>query len=400
MLSKVLRRPLDLFSEGPTELSTGLLSWLRPAASITADTILADLPGINTGTRAVSATVTHAEHLNIQGVSKRFGNTPVLKNVSVQVRQGEFVTLLGPSGCGKTTLLRIIAGLEVADSGVVCLGGRDLGNLPANKRPVNTVFQSYALFPHLNVFNNVAFGLRARRIAEPEVTRRVKDALEMLQLTDFATRQTHQLSGGQRQRVALARALVNEPEVLLLDEPMSALDAKLRSELQVELRRLQRRLGKTFILVTHDQDEAMTVSDRILLMRDGQIIQEGPPAHVYEHPTTQFVAQFLGAANLISARKTDNGLQTELGLLHARTTPSWESGTLAIRPERVRVGDNLKGGNMFTATVKDVIYRGDHCEVFFDQGNIRASVSSIMRLAPGENTSVQLPAEHLEVLSD
>lgn len=386
--------------EGPTELSTGLLSWLRPAASATADSILADLAGINTGARAVPASIAHAEHLSIQGVSKRFGNTAVLKDVSVQVRQGEFVTLLGPSGCGKTTLLRIIAGLEIADEGRVSLGGSDLGNLPANKRPVNTVFQSYALFPHLNVYNNVAFGLRARKTPESEVKRRVNDALDMLQLGDFARRQTHQLSGGQRQRVALARALVNEPEVLLLDEPMSALDAKLRSELQVELRRLQRRLGKTFILVTHDQDEAMTVSDRILLMRDGRIIQEGIPSDVYEHPTTQFVAQFLGAANLIPANRTDGGVQTEYGILKTRISPTWQQGTIAIRPERIRIGGNLGGPNIFTASVKDVIYRGDHCEVFLEPGNLRAAVSSVMRIAPGDNVVVQLPQEHLEVLTD
>ncbi|RLF56690.1 MAG: Fe3+/spermidine/putrescine ABC transporter ATP-binding protein, partial [Thermoplasmata archaeon] len=204
--------------------------------------------------------------LLIRGINKNFGPVEAVKEVSLDVQEGEFFTLLGPSGCGKTTLLRIIAGLELANSGNVILGGEDITSFPATKRQVNTVFQSYALFPHLTIFENVAFGLRSRKFPRNEVENRVSKRLEMLGLQDMAQRHPHQLSGGQQQRVALARALVNEPKVLLLDEPMSALDAKLRAQVQVELRRLQRKLGQTFILVTHDQSEAMVVSDQIAVM--------------------------------------------------------------------------------------------------------------------------------------
>ncbi|MBA3710681.1 MAG: ATP-binding cassette domain-containing protein [Planctomycetes bacterium] len=245
--------------------------------------------------------------LRVQGVDKRFGTTEVLRDAEVDVRPGEFVTLLGPSGCGKTTLLRIVAGFELPDRGSVVLDGVDITRLPANRRPVNTVFQSYALFPHLSVFENVAFGLRARGVAEAEVVARVGEAMDLLRFAELRDRRPHQLSGGQRQRVALARALVNRPDVLLLDEPMSALDARLRAEVQLELKRLQRRLGTTFVLVTHDQDEAMVVSDRILLMHGGRIVQAGAPREVYERPRTRFVAEFLGAANLIAATRTGQG---------------------------------------------------------------------------------------------
>ncbi len=243
----------------------------------------------------------------IEGIDKSFGPVQALKSVSLHVNEGEFFTLLGPSGCGKTTLLRIIAGLELPDSGRVILGGEDITHLPATKRQVNTVFQNYALFPHLSVYENVAFGLRARRFPKEEVNTKVRKALELLGLQDLADRHPHQLSGGQQQRVALARALVNEPRVLLLDEPMSALDAKLRAQLQVELRRLQRRLKQTFILVTHDQSEAMVVSDRIAVMNDGMIVQFGTPREVYESPRTRFVAEFLGAANLLKGPKRERG---------------------------------------------------------------------------------------------
>ena len=247
--------------------------------------------------------VTGDTGLALKGIDKSFGEVQALKDVSLDVCEGEFFTLLGPSGCGKTTLLRIIAGLELSDRGEVILGGEDITTLPATKRQVNTVFQSYALFPHLTIFENVAFGLRSRKYPKHEVENRVSKRLEMLGLQEMSDRHPHQLSGGQQQRVALARALVNEPKVLLLDEPMSALDAKLRAQVQVELRRLQRKLGQTFILVTHDQSEAMVVSDRIAVMNQGKIIQFGSPKEVYEQPKTRFVAEFLGAANLLQGRK-------------------------------------------------------------------------------------------------
>jgi len=231
--------------------------------------------------------------LAVTGVTKRFGPVTALSDVSLTVASGEFVTILGPSGCGKTTLLRIVAGLEVADGGQVFLGGNDITRLPAHKRHVNTVFQNYALFPHLDVYENIAFGLRSRRFPAEEVDARVRAALEMLHLEEMPRRRTFQLSGGQKQRVALARALVNQPDVLLLDEPMSALDAKLRAEVQLELRRLQRRLGKTFVLVTHDQNEAMTVSDRIFVMYRGRIVEQNTAEAVMSHPSNEYTIRLI-----------------------------------------------------------------------------------------------------------
>ena len=361
------------------------------------------LPGTSAapGQRADGA---RCPSLQVIGLSKAFGKVSVLTDVSFEVGAGEFVTLLGPSGCGKTTLLRIVAGLETPDEGRVLLHGANVNGLPANRRMVNTVFQNYALFPHLRVYDNIAFGLRARRFAPEKVRIRVGDALCLLQLGELAQRYPHQLSGGQQQRVALARALVNEPELLLLDEPMSALDAKLRVELQVELRRLQRHLGKTFILVTHDQDEAMTVSDRIMVMRDGNIEQAGVPSEVYERPVSRFVAGFLGSANLIRARR--NGcadeckLETELGLLTVRRRPQWEEGTLAIRPERVRVCSAPPAINGIKVRVRDSVYRGDHIDLWVEPGGLRLRTPPPAGVSRDEEIWVQLPPEHLEVLVD
>lgn len=337
----------------------------------------------------------------MDGISKWFGAVHVLDNVSFRVRAGEFVTLLGPSGCGKTTLLRIIAGLERADQGHIILSGREIDHLPANHRPVNTVFQSYALFPHLTVFDNVAFGLRARNFAQTEVTTRVNDGLAMLQLGDLAKRFPNQISGGQKQRVALARALVNQPEVLLLDEPMSALDAKLRSEVQLELRRLQRSLGTTFVLVTHDQDEAMTVSDRVVVMNHGRIEQEGPTTEVYERPRNRFIAEFFGAANLIPAHRTNGDIvSTPVGELRLRSAPPWESGTLAIHPEWIHLTDGPPASNGVRGVVREAFYRGDHVELIVDPGLLRVQVSPRFRSAPGSSIWLELPADRLEMLDD
>ncbi len=338
--------------------------------------------------------------LSIEAVSKSFGSTSVLDRVGFEVPEGQFVTLLGPSGCGKTTLMRIIAGLELPDAGKVIMGGVDVSMAPANRRAVNTVFQSYALFPHLSVYENIAFGLRARKIDRAEIATRVSDALEMLQIGPFAARQPHQLSGGQRQRVALARALVNQPEVLLLDEPMSALDAKLRADVQVELRRLQRKLGKTFILVTHDQDEAMTVSDRILVMNKGKIEQDGPPMEVYEQPRSRFVAEFLGSANLITASRNCSGVETQLGHLDTARRPAWEAGTVAIRPERIKVVQDRPANNGLKAIVRDLIYRGDHLDLWVEPGPLRVRTHPTQRLDAGDEVWLELPAESVSVLED
>lgn len=341
-----------------------------------------------------------ARNLCVENLWKRFGDVQVLRGVAFNAGRGEFLTLLGPSGCGKTTLLRIVAGLEIADQGTVRIGYTDLTPLPANRRPINTVFQNYALFPHLSVFENIAFGLRSRRFPERDVVERVNATLQLLQLDALARRYAHQLSGGQKQRVALARALVNEPELLLLDEPMSALDARLRGELQIELRRLQRRLGTTFLLVTHDQNEAMTVSDRIIVMRDGTIEQTGTPSEVYERPRNRFVAEFLGSANLIRAQGSNGVVHTSLGALRVRNPPDWHEGTLAIRPERIRLCSERPEENGVYGRVRDIIYRGDHADVFVEPGDLRVRTSPNAVPAVGDSIWLQLVPEHLEALVD
>jgi spermidine/putrescine transport system ATP-binding protein len=237
--------------------------------------------------------------VRLERVSKTFGEAVAVDDLSLDIAEGEFFSMLGPSGCGKTTTLRMIGGFEEPSRGTVYLGGRDVTDQPPYKRDVNTVFQSYALFPHLNVFENVAFGLRRRKVAKGDIKARVDDALRLVEMSGFEERKPGQMSGGQQQRVALARALVNHPKVLLLDEPLGALDLKLRKQMQLELKRIQQEVGITFIYVTHDQEEAMTMSNRLAVMRAGRAEQIGPPEEVYENPQTQFVAAFLGASNLL-----------------------------------------------------------------------------------------------------
>jgi spermidine/putrescine transport system ATP-binding protein len=250
--------------------------------------------------------------VRLERVTKQFGDVAAVDDLSLDIEEGEFFSLLGPSGCGKTTTLRMIGGFEDPTYGTVYLGGRDVTELPPYKRDVNTVFQSYALFPHLNVFENVAFGLRRRKVGKDEVGSRVKDALKLVDLVGFEERKPPQMSGGQQQRVALARALVNHPKVLLLDEPLGALDLKLRKQMQLELKRIQQEVGITFIYVTHDQEEAMTMSNRFAVMRQGKIEQLGAPEDVYENPATEFVAGFLGASNLLEGemKETNDGEAT------------------------------------------------------------------------------------------
>ncbi|MGC2486095.1 MAG: ABC transporter ATP-binding protein [Acidimicrobiales bacterium] len=274
----------------------------------------------------------------LRGITKRFGSTAAVNDVDLEVFRGEFFTMLGPSGSGKTTLLRLIAGFEVPDAGSISLRGVDVTGAPPYQRDVNTVFQDYALFPHFSVAQNVGYGLRVRHTPKDELVRRVGDALDMVQMSEFAERRPAQLSGGQRQRVALARAIVNEPQVLLLDEPLGALDLKLRQEMQVELKRIQRQIGITFIYVTHDQEEALTMSDRLAVFRSGQIEQIGAPSEVYERPATEFVASFVGTSNVIE-------------------TPS---GRAVLRPEKIEIsqGTSLGGRAGAEGRVEDVAYLG------------------------------------------
>ena len=278
--------------------------------------------------------------VHFKNIRKSFGDVEVLKGIDLSIRRGEFFSLLGPSGCGKTTLLRILAGFEFQDSGEVLLRGAEVSKLPPNQRSVNTVFQNYALFPHMTVFDNVAFGLKMRKVPPNQLKSRVQTALETVEIGQFAARKPAQLSGGQRQRVALARAIVNEPQVLLLDEPLSALDRKLRVNLQVELMRLQARLGLTFIFVTHDQEEALTMSDRMAVMNKGVIEQLGGVQEMYERPINAYVAQFLGSSNLLEGTVSAAGrVKTELGELEVRDPlPAiGKEVMLSIRPEKIQL---------------------------------------------------------------
>jgi spermidine/putrescine transport system ATP-binding protein len=286
-------------------------------------------------------------------VIKRFGDVVAVDGISVDIARGEFFSLLGPSGCGKTTTLRMIGGFEQPDSGRIELAGTDVAGLPPHRRDVNTVFQSYALFPHLDVFGNVAYGLRRRGIDKRTTAARVSRILELVDLPGFEGRRVTQLSGGQQQRVALARALVNEPQVLLLDEPLGALDLKLRKQMQLELKAIQHEVGVTFIYVTHDQDEAMTMSDRIAVMLDGHIEQVGPPQEVYEQPATEFVASFLGASNLLEGTVGPTEDRFRIVVLGSgekvRVPQGSVNGTegsikLGVRPEKIRIHAQAPGG--------------------------------------------------------
>jgi spermidine/putrescine ABC transporter ATP-binding subunit len=313
-----------------------------------------------------------AADVRLEAVSKRFGDVVAVDAVDLGVRQGELLSLLGPSGCGKTTVLRLIAGFEPPTGGAVWIRGRRVDGLPPAQRNLSMVFQHYALFPHMSVFDNVAFGLRMRRVPRPEIPGRVGDALEMTRLRGLEGRLPRQLSGGQQQRVALARALVGRPSVLLLDEPLGALDKKLREEMQVELRDLQRRVGITTIFVTHDQEEALALSDRVVVMRAGRIVQVGTPKEIYERPRTSFVAGFIGVANFFSGRvvATDGagrvGLRTEEGLvLPLAPVPGGEAGRavrLIVRPEKIE----LRGGGALglAGRVERLVYLG--AATFFD----------------------------------
>jgi spermidine/putrescine transport system ATP-binding protein len=280
------------------------------------------------------------EAVVLQGVSKVFGDVYAVRDLDLSIRDGEFFSLLGPSGCGKTTTLRMIAGFEFPTQGSLRIHGVEMALQPPNERPVNTVFQSYALFPHMTVEENVGFGLRMRKVGVSETAERVKKALDMVQLSHRAGASSKQLSGGQQQRVALARALVNEPEVLLLDEPLGALDLKLRQAMQVELKDLQGRVGITFIYVTHDQGEALTMSDRIGVMQEGRLLQVGTPQEIYEHPTSRFVAGFIGEINLLSATVVDHqSVRLGGGRLVAAPTGAAAGSevTVALRPERLEL---------------------------------------------------------------
>ena len=355
--------------------------------------------------------------VEVRGVTKRYGGVTAVDNISLTIAPGEFLTLLGPSGCGKTTLLRLIAGFETPDMGSLLIGGVDITNHPPYRRPVNQVFQSYALFPHLTVGENIAFGLRMQKMPAAEIAKRVAESLTLVSLDGMGDRHPHQLSGGQRQRVAVARALAPRPQVLLLDEPLSALDAKLRRSMQLELKRLQRQLGVTFVFVTHDQEEALTMSDRIAVVNHGRIEQLGSATEIYHRPGSAFVADFLGQANLLKATVTERdllgcvstvrlteGMELRLSAVGVPTTA--KRVLLSIRPEKVLVSKTKPdAANVFTAVVEEEVFQGatDYL-VLAGEGGLRINVllaneSAISEsIARGDKVWFALHADDLVVV--
>ena len=314
--------------------------------------------------------------LEVRGVAKNFGAACVLKNVSLQIAPGEFLTLLGESGSGKTTLLRLIAGFEQPTSGEIWMGRERLDSLPPYKRRVNTVFQNYALFPHLSVRENVAYGLRVKPTPKAEITGRVEGALRMVKMSGFADARPATLSGGQQQRIALARALINRPELLLLDEPLSALDANLRRQMQSELKALQREIGIAFLFVTHDQDEAMALSDRIALLRNGALEQVASPREIYSRPATAYTAEFIGQTNLLRG-KINNGV-ARCGALQWKTSEASGAALFSLRPEAIRlaaIDDDAAGLAHFRGSVREQVYSG---------------ASELLQIDCGENQSLRV----------
>jgi len=328
--------------------------------------------------------------IETQNLTRRFGAVAALDGVSLSIAKGEFFSLLGPSGCGKTTLLRIIAGLETPDGGTLQLNGNDALGVPAHRRPVNTVFQSYALFPHMTVAENVAFGLKMKKVARTEIPNRVQRVMELVDIAGLSGRRPSQISGGQKQRVALARALVNEPEILLLDEPLGALDLKLRKQLQIELRQLQRRVGITFVYVTHDQEEAMAMSDRIAVMNHGRIEQIGPPDQVYDRPGTQ------GETLLV---KTPFG----------EASVNWAGGAggdsvlLTVRPENFLLREGATAGGGVCGKVVSIVYNGSqtHYEIQVSELTFKAvlvNAHGVGKFQVGDEVAVSVPSAALRML--
>ncbi|MBS4949313.1 MAG: ABC transporter ATP-binding protein [Granulicatella adiacens] len=338
--------------------------------------------------------------ISFENVNKFYEDTQVLKNINFEIEKGKFYTLLGPSGCGKTTILRIIAGFTDVSNGKVTLNGEDVTKLPPNKRKVNTVFQDYALFPHMNVFENIAFGLRLKKTPENIIKEKVADALKMVQLSGYENREISQMSGGQQQRVAIARALVNEPEVLLLDEPLSALDLKLRTDMQYELRELQQRLGITFIFVTHDQEEALAMSDEIFVMSKGEIVQSGTPVDIYDEPINRFVADFIGESNIVDGVMKEDYLVEFVGkefeCADAGMRPN-EKVEIVIRPEDLTLTTIEKG--KLTVEVDTQLFRGVHYEIIcYDENGNEWMIHSTRKAEVGSKVGLYFEPQDIHVM--
>ncbi|MEM9979624.1 MAG: ABC transporter ATP-binding protein [Cyanobacteria bacterium P01_D01_bin.2] len=358
---------------------------------------------------------TAALDVELKNVVKTFGEDTAVQGLNLQIRQGEFFSILGPSGCGKTTTLRMIAGFETLTAGELMVQGRSMSGVPSHRRSVNTVFQSYALFNHMNVWHNVAFGLKIKKIPKGDLRQRVGEALSLVQMESFAKRYPAQLSGGQKQRVALARALVNRPAVMLLDEPLGALDLKLRKQMQVELSNLHQRLGITFIMVTHDQEEALSLSDRIAVMKDGRIEQVGTPSEIYEHPTTAFVADFIGDTNLFSGKVrqhpltliTDRGMQIAIASTGQADLTDNAPVNISVRPENIcliaqtETKQPTQYKNCYAGEVKHTLYTGPHihCIIELTTGEqLRVLQPNHMKYQPGTLVYVSWSADDSQML--
>ncbi len=337
--------------------------------------------------------------IELKHITKTFEDGFVaVEDFNLTVKRGEFVTFLGPSGCGKTTTLRMIAGFEIPTEGEILLDGKEIGNLPPNKRPINTVFQRYALFPHLNIFDNIAFGLKLKKLPKDEIKRKVKKVLEMVDLEGFETRKVATLSGGQQQRIAIARALVNEPEILLLDEPLGALDLKMRKEMQLELKSMHERLGITFIYVTHDQEEALTMSDKIVVMSEGRMQQIGTPEDIYNEPKNAFVADFIGESNIFTGIMTDK-LKVRFCGAEFACVDDVEHGRLVevvVRPEDVEITTPEKGA--IVGTVTSVVFKGVHYEITVESGKNEIVIQSTKTAAVGSQVGMNVEPDGIHIM--
>lgn len=338
--------------------------------------------------------------IEVNSVSKFFGDKTALDNVTLNVKKGEFVTILGPSGCGKTTLLRLIAGFQTASEGEIRISGKEITQTPPHKRPVNTVFQKYALFPHLNVYDNIAFGLKLKKTPKPVIEKKVKAALKMVGMTDYEYRDVDSLSGGQQQRVAIARAIVNEPEVLLLDEPLAALDLKMRKDMQMELKEMHKSLGITFVYVTHDQEEALTLSDTIVVMSEGRIQQIGTPIDIYNEPINSFVADFIGESNIIASTMVQDRVVNILGTKFECVDEGFGTNKpvdVVIRPEDLVITEKDKG--IINGRVISAIFKGVHYEMEIDACGYTFLVHSTVMAEPGKEVGLWVDPFNIQIMN-